>query len=120
MHVSIPILAFALLTAGYLWPTEEAVRGLGLHLTVLWALLGSLHEFQRWRNADGENLRSPRFDAIDLGLLLIAVGHVISTLVVFRVEGDRRAALNLTFEWIGLLIAWRILISSAVKRVSTR
>jgi len=23
-------------------------------------------------------------------------------------EGDRRAALNLTFEWIGLLVAWRI------------
>ena len=109
MRLSIPILAFALLTSGFLWPTEEAVSGLGLHLTVLWVLLGSLHELQRWRATDEASARQPRFDAIDLGVLLIAIGHVVSTLVVFQVEGDRRAALNLTFEWTGLLIAWRIL-----------
>ena len=40
MRLSISMLAFALLTAGFLWPTEEAVSGLGLHLTVLWMLLG--------------------------------------------------------------------------------
>ena len=108
MRLSIPILAFALLTAGFLWPTEEAVSGLGLHLTVLWVLLGALHEFQRWLATDEASARRPGFDAIDLGVLLIVVGHVISTLVVFQVEGDRRAALNLTFEWTGLLIAWRI------------
>jgi len=108
MHLSIPMLAFALLTAGFLWPTEEAVSGLGLHLTVLWMLLGFLHELQHWWATDEAHARRPRFDAIDLGVLLIAVGHVISTLAVFQVEGDRRAALNLTFEWIGLLVAWRI------------
>ncbi len=42
MRLSIPLLAFALLTAEFLWPTEEAVSGLGLHLTVLWVLLGLL------------------------------------------------------------------------------
>ncbi|MEJ7593664.1 MAG: hypothetical protein WKF77_19165, partial [Planctomycetaceae bacterium] len=111
MRLSIPILAFALLTAEFLWPTEEAVSGLGLHLTVLWVLLGLLHELQRWRvrdPADAAYARWPRFDRIDLGVVLIALGHVISALVVFQLEGDRRAALNLTFEWIGLLIAWRI------------
>ena len=108
MRLSIPLLAFALLTAGFLWPTEEAVSGLGLHLTLLWVLLGLLHELQRWRESDAADARRPRFDGIDLGVLLIALGHVISTLAVFQLEGDRRAALNLTFEWIGLLIAWRI------------
>jgi len=108
MRLSIPLLAFALLTAGFLWPTEEAVSGLGLHLVTLWMLLGMLHELQCWWNADEAGSRSPEFDWMDLGVLLIAVGHVISTLVVFQVEGDRRAALNLTFEWIGLLVAWRI------------
>ncbi len=108
MRLSIPMLAFALLTAGFLWPTEEAVGGLGLHLVVLWMLLGMLHELQCWQAADDARMRRPRMDGIDLGVLLIAVGHVISTLVVFQVEGDRRAALNLTFEWIGLLIAWRV------------
>ena len=108
MRLSISMLAFALLTAGFLWPTEEAVSGLGLHLTVLWMLLGLLHELQRWWATDEAHARWPRFDGIDLGVLLIAIGHVVSTLAVFQLEGDRRAALNLTFEWIGLLIAWRI------------
>ena len=108
MQFSISMLAFALLTAGFLWPTEEAVSGLGLHLTVLWTLLGLLHELQQWWSTDEAHVRRPRFDAIDLGVLLIAIGHVISTLAVFQVEGDRRAALNLTFEWIGLLVAWRV------------
>lgn len=57
---------------------------------------------------DETHAQWPRFDGIDLGVLLIAGGHVISTLAVFQLDGDRRAALNLTFEWIGLLIAWRI------------
>ena len=109
MRLSISMMAFALLTAGFLWPTEEAISGLGLHLVVLWMLLGFLHAMQCWWATDGAHARRPQFDRIDLGVLLIAVGHVISTLVVFQLDGDRRAALNLTFEWIGLLIAWRIL-----------
>lgn len=108
MRLSIPLLAFALLTAGFLWPTEEAVSGLGLHLVTLWMLLGMVYELQCWWNADEAGSRWPRFDWMDLGVLLIFIGHVISTVVVFDVEGDRRAALNLTFEWIGLLVAWRI------------
>lgn len=108
MRLSIPILAFALLTAGYLWPTEEAVSGLGLHLVALWLLLGILHESQCWWGEDKGTTLRLRFDAMDLGVLLIALGHVISTFIVFQVEGDRRAALNLSFEWIGLFVAWRI------------
>ena len=108
MRFSIPMLAFALLTAGFLWPTEEAVSGLGLHLVTLWMLLGMLHELQCCWNSHEAGSRWPEFDWMDLGVLLIAVGHVISTVVVFQVEGDRRAALNLTFEWIGMLVAWRI------------
>ena len=86
MRLSIPMLAFALLTAGFLWPTEEAVSGLGLHLVVLWMLLGMLHELQCWQAADDARMRRPRIDGIDLGVLLIAVGHVISTLVVFQLK----------------------------------
>lgn len=108
MRLSISMLAFALLTAGFLWPTEEAISGLGQYLVVLWILLGLLHESQRWWAMDETHAQWPRFDGIDLGVLLIAGGHVISTLAVFQLDGDRRAALNLTFEWIGLLIAWRI------------
>jgi tetratricopeptide (TPR) repeat protein len=41
-------------------------------------------------------------------VLLILIGHVLSTVYVFYVVGDRRSALNLTFEWAGLFVAWRI------------
>ena len=106
MKLSISMLAFALLTAGFLWPAEEAVSGAGLHLVVLWMLLGLVHAILRWRSiGDAGAVRfSTRW--IDLGVVLIAAGHLISTAVVFQREGDRRAAMNLTFEWMGLCIAW--------------
>jgi hypothetical protein len=107
--MSIPLLAFALLTASFLWPTEDAISGGGLHIVVLWFLLGALHFVQRWWETDDKPTRKVPLHWMDVGVLLIAVGHVISTVTVFQVSGDRRAALNLTFEWIGLLIAWRIL-----------
>jgi tetratricopeptide (TPR) repeat protein len=105
MRLSIPILAFALLTAGFLWPAEEAINGMGLHWTVAWCFLGFMHGVQRWMSTDR---KQAEFDWLDIGVVLIAVGHVVSMIVVFQVSGDRRSALNLTFEWFGLLIAWRI------------
>lgn len=105
MRLSIPMLAFALLTAGFLWPAEEAINGLGLQWTVGWCLLGFMHGIQRWTSTEQ---KKTEFDWLDIGVLLIAVGHVVSTMIVFQVSGDRRSALNLTFEWIGLVIAWRI------------
>ncbi|HQX50115.1 MAG TPA: O-antigen ligase family protein [Planctomycetaceae bacterium] len=116
MQLSISMFAFALLTAGFLWPTEEAVAGEGLHLVVLWMLLGLFLAAQRWRFPGDakEACRSIRW--LDLGVFLVIVGHLISTIVVFRLEGDRRAALNLTFEWMGLGVAWWILRSLFVDR----
>ncbi|HQZ66954.1 MAG TPA: O-antigen ligase family protein [Planctomycetaceae bacterium] len=116
MQLSISMFAFALLTAGFLWPTEEAVAGEGLHLVVLWMLLGLFLAVQRWRFPGDakEACRSIRW--LDLGVFLVIVGHLISTIVVFRLEGDRRAALNLTFEWMGLGVAWWILRSLFVDR----
>ncbi|HRA86875.1 MAG TPA: O-antigen ligase family protein [Planctomycetaceae bacterium] len=116
MQLSVSMLAFAFLTAGFLWPTEEAVAGEGLHLVVLWMLLGLFLAAQRWRFPGDakEACRSIRW--LDLGVFLVIVGHLISTIVVFRLEGDRRAALNLTFEWMGLGVAWWILRSLFVDR----
>ncbi len=116
MQRSIPIFTFALLTAGFLWPTEEAVAGAGLHLVVLWMLLGLFHAVRSWRFPGKAKAAGRSMRWLDLGIFLIVVGHLISTIVVFRLEGDRRAALNLTFEWTGLGVAWWVMRSLFIDR----
>ena len=111
MRSPLIIFALALLTSAFLWPTEDAVNGSGLHLVILWLTLGGMIGLRYWTAARGnqvDRLRRAGFGIVDFGVLLIVVGHIFSTISVFHVEGDRRSALNLTFEWIGLLVAWRI------------
>ena len=112
MQLSLTMLAIALLTASFMWPAEDAVNGGGLQLVILWMVLGLIHNLRCWRastdESDAESRRAS-FNLIDAGVLLIVVGHITSTLYVFQIEGDRRAALNLTFEWAGLFVAWRLL-----------
>ena len=111
MHLLLTIFAFALLTAEFLWPAEDAVNGGGLHLIVLWLVLATLQAIFCWleRSDKGRRFSRPAaFTLIDAGMLLIAAGHVLSTAVVFQAEGDRRAALNLTLEWSGLFFIWRL------------
>jgi hypothetical protein len=81
-------------------------------------ILGLIHALRHWR-ADDRDAESPQasFGVIDLGVLLIAAGHVIATVVVFQVEGDRRSALNLTLEWSGLFAAWRLFRSLCLERL---
>ncbi len=122
MHLSLTMLAFALLTTAFLWPVEDAVNGSGLHLVIMWSILGMLHGLRCWRaskhDKDPESLLAP-FGLLDVGVLLIAIGHVVGTIVVFREGGDRRSALNLTFEWLGLLIALRLFRSLSMARRQT-
>lgn len=111
MRSPLTIFALALLTAAFLWPAEDAVNGGGLHLVILWLTLGGLIGLRYLiaaRGNPGENLQRAGFGVVDFGVLLILIGHVLSTAYVFYVEGDRRSALNLTFEWAGLFVAWRI------------
>ncbi len=117
MRFSLTLMALSLLTAEFLWPVEDAASGRGLHLVMLWLMLGMLHAVSRWRAAGMKSeLRRAAFGATDLGILLIAVGHIVSTAVVFQVEGDRRAALNLTFQWMAIFAAWRLFRSLCLDR----
>lgn len=100
--------AIALLTAGFLWHVEEAVSGDGLYLAVLWLTLGLLVCVRRWRSQAGSG-----FGLADAGIALIAIGHIVSTIAVFNAGGDRRAAVNLTLEWVALYAAWRVIRSVA-------
>jgi hypothetical protein len=111
MRSPLTIFAMALLTAAFLWPTEDAVNGGGLHLVILWLTLAGLIGLRYLiaaRGKQSESLQTAGFGIVDYGVLLILIGHVLSTAYVFYVVGDRRSALNLTFEWAGLFVAWRI------------
>jgi hypothetical protein len=123
----------ALLTTGLLWPVEEAYDGAGLQWVFLWCLSGAgwlLHSLLTESSDSGtdtipRNRLSERPDllsginAADFGILLLVGGQWISTAFVFSIPGDRRAALNLSFEWLALLIGWfllRVLLQSERNR----
>ncbi len=92
------------------WVAEEAVDGRGLIVACGWCLAAG----QFLLSQTAQDLQRPRHVAgvarriADIGMLLLVAGHVISACYVFREGGDRRAALNLTLEWIGLLAAWLV------------
>lgn len=104
MRFSTASLAAVLLCASGLWIGEEAADGRGLHLALLWTLLAATIGFQ---TLQGRERSTPRnFHVADLGILLVAVGHVLSTWYLEFTGGDRRSAWNLTMEWTGLAAAW--------------
>ena len=89
-----------LLTTAFLWPSEGAIGGDGLHLVVGWLAVTA------YAVATGRSSRGTVGWLATLPLVLLVSGFWLSTWHVFRVEGDRRAALNLAFEWTAIGSAW--------------
>jgi O-Antigen ligase len=96
-----------LLVAAFLWPAEDAVAGQGLQRVLLlggFALTLLVHALRALSVSSSAAVF--RFTLADVGLVLLVAGQWISTWWVFHESGDRRAALNLSFEWFGLLLFW--------------
>ena len=107
--------ALVLLSAGSWWVAEEAADGRGLILSAGWCVVACLFCFSDPGAGAEQRQRSGAVRGwMDAGVLLLVVGHVVSTWHVFQVQGDRRAAVNLTLEWCGLLGAWLVLSRSCV------
>jgi len=117
----------ALLTCMFLWPSEAAMQGDGLHLSFLWLAAASVTCFWNLHAAPvcaTEDLRwtgklpwqSARW-LVNIGLLVLLAGIWLSTYHVFWISGDRRAALNLAFEWTAIgacaFLCRRIFVSPA-------
>jgi hypothetical protein len=104
MRFSTASLAAVLLCASGLWIGEEAADGRGLHLAVLWTVLSALTAVRQLIGL--ERPSGFRFGVLDLGVVMVAGGHLISAWQIEQAGGDRRAAWNLAMEWVGLSAAW--------------
>ncbi len=104
MRFSTASLAAVLLCASGLWIGEEAVGGRGLHLAALWALLAAIAAFRELSGVERSGGRS--FGPADAAVVMVTLGHALSSWHIEQSGGDRRAAWNLTMEWFGLAAAW--------------
>ena len=97
-----------MLTVSWLWPSEGAMDGDGLQWVVGWfvaALVVATGALAA--NQTGQNAQSPVFRQQGwLPIMLFLTGIWLSTWHVFQSDGDRRAALNLAFEWTAIGAAW--------------
>ena len=98
-----------LLSAGSWWVSEEAADGRGLIWSAGWCLAACVYFFSDRSGVAERGGGGVGLFWCDVGLLLVLLGHVISAWAVFQQQGDRRAAVNLTLEWCGLLGAWCVL-----------
>lgn len=91
-----------LLGARFFLPEESSASGETLWLVVLTLLFCALQHFLRWRN--GEGPRRP--DRIDVAMITLIAAHLISSMVVVLGEGQKRAAINMAWEWLSSLLIW--------------
>jgi tetratricopeptide (TPR) repeat protein len=100
-------LACGVLTlARFLVPAETADEGETLGLVVGWLALATVIPWMAWR--DGRFSWRPSWpEAAVLGLALPQVVSAIALLV--HGVGNRRAALNMLWEWLGVAVAFAVL-----------
>jgi hypothetical protein len=91
----------ALTVARWLVPTEATAEGETLWIAGLWLLAGGAVAGRSIWTGGGRSA-----DAADVGACLLVGGHVASGLIVAFGEGDRRAAVNLLWEWLSLGVLW--------------
>jgi O-antigen ligase len=97
-------IVIALLTARFLVPTEASVDGETLWLVQLWILAAAVWGWRQF-------LRGRPMLHWDLGTLaagLLVAGHLISGFVLLSRGGDKRAAVNMMWEWVSLGITFVI------------
>lgn len=101
----VAVLVLALVVARWLVPAESAPEGDTLWIVQLWFAAAILWTWSRLRAGDW----SVRVNAFDAALWILIAGHVLSTAEVFRMGGNRRAALDMAWEWVGLGVTFFLL-----------
>ncbi|QDU79923.1 O-Antigen ligase [Polystyrenella longa] len=120
-----PLEQLALGLAGLGWMlrwltiTEAANAGETLWVALLWFLAATLFCWSDFRNLpsagetdgdfSGQERQVLEVDLLSAGVMLITVGHVVGCIWLYFYGGQLRFALNLSWEWIGLLVSFLIL-----------
>ena len=91
--------------ARFYLPAESAAQGETLWIVGLWLLIGLAASVATWR---GGGL-ARRLDWLDASVVLFIGGQVVSAIVVVMTTGDKRAAVNMAWEWFGVGIVWYVL-----------
>src|SRR5258708_2326255 len=98
-----------------LTPTDAAPTG-----ETLWIAQFSLLGLLVWAAvAYRSNQARLRFNWVDAAVGLFCLGHVVGALAVVSTSGDKRAAMTMLWEWVGIVATWflmRRLLSAAAER----
>ena len=95
----------AVFFARFYLPTEATAQGETLWIVGLWLVIGLATSLIAWRS--GCAVR--RLDWLDASVLLLIGGQAVSAIVVVATLGDKRAAVNVAWEWFGVGIVWFVL-----------
>lgn len=98
LAVVVRALLAMLLVARWLVPCESASDGGTLWLTQLTLGAGVLWAWSCFRSGEFR----VKFSAIDAAFAVVVLGHVVSALSVVTTAGDKRAAINMLWEWVSL------------------
>jgi O-Antigen ligase len=97
-------LALACFFSRFFLPTESAAQGDTLWIVALWMLCGLM--FLAGGGPGVARLR--RMDWLNASLALWIGGQIASAISVVATLGDKRAAVNMAWEWFGLGIVWLV------------
>ncbi len=86
-------------------PTEGTALGDTLPIALGWFLAVALAGWLGLR-CTGWRIR---WDGLQWAVWLLAGGHIVSGLIIVATSGDRRAAVNLIWEWTSLAVAFPLL-----------
>ena len=98
------VVLMGLVGARFFVPTESesVAEGETLWLVVLTLFYAASQHFLRWRNGRG----SRRLDRVDAALIALVAAHVVSSGAVVIGSGQKRAAINMAWEWFASLLLW--------------
>jgi hypothetical protein len=95
----------AVIVCRLLTPTDGAATGETIWIAQFAILVLLVWVFAAYR---ARALRL-EFDWVDGSVLLLCLGHIMGALVVTATSGDKRGALNLLWEWCGVLATFFVL-----------
>lgn len=98
-------LVLSLFLMRFFYVAESADRGETLWIVGCWMIGLMLWSFADWF----QPTRCPSMGWMGVGVGLMVGGQVVSALVIVGSTGDRRAAINLAWEGLGVAIGWFLL-----------